>query len=70
MFSHNFKYSIKALLGKKSLIFWTLIFPILLGTFFNMAFFNIEKKETFSSVDVDDDDDDSDLPPILRKRVF
>ena len=29
-----------------------------------------EKKETFSSVDVDDDDDDSDLPPILRKRVF
>lgn len=27
-----------------------------------------EKKEVFSSVD--DDDDDSDLPPILRKRVF
>ena len=27
-----------------------------------------EKREVFSSVD--DDDDDSDLPPILRKRVF
>ena len=28
-----------------------------------------EKREVFSSVE-DDDDDDSDLPPILRKRVF
>ena len=34
------------------------------------AYVTEEKKEVFSSTSIDDDDDDSDLPPILRKRVF
>lgn len=45
MFIHNFKYTLKTLLKKKSLVFWTLIFPLVLGTFFNMAFSDIEKDD-------------------------
>ena len=45
MFIHNFKYSLKVLFRNKSLIFWTFIFPILLGTFFRMAFNDIENNE-------------------------
>ena len=45
MFFHNFKYSLKTLLKNKSLIFWTLCFPIILGTLFSLAFSDIEKKE-------------------------
>lgn len=46
MFLHNYKYSLKVLLKNKTLIFWTLLFPIVLGTFFNMAFGNINSEET------------------------
>lgn len=45
MFWHNFVYSLKTLFKSKSLIFWTFVFPILLGTFFKLAFSNIEKNE-------------------------
>ena len=45
MFIHNFKYILKALFKNKMLIFWTFAFPIILGTFFNMAFSNIENSE-------------------------
>ena len=47
MFIHNLKYTIKTLFKNKVLIFWTFAFPIILGVFFNMAFSNIEKDETF-----------------------
>lgn len=47
MFKHNFKYSLKILFRNKSLIFWTFIFPIILGTFFNLAFKDIENNEAF-----------------------
>ena len=47
MFWHNFVYSLKTLFKSKSLIFWTFVFPILLGTFFKLAFSNIEKNKTF-----------------------
>ena len=59
MFIHNFKYSLKTLFKNKSLIFWTFAFPIILGTFFNMAFSNIESSEKLEIIDiaiVDNDD--------------
>lgn len=34
------------------LIFWTFAFPIILGTFFNMAFSNIEKNERLDIIDI------------------
>lgn len=52
MFFHNFKYTLKILLKNKMLIFWTLLFPIILGTLFYFAFMDIEKNERFSSIDI------------------
>ena len=48
MFFHKFKYSLLYLLRNKALIFWTFAFPIILATFFKMAFSNIEKEETLN----------------------
>lgn len=59
MFWHNFKYAFKTLLKNRMLIFWTFAFPIILGTFFNMAFSNIVENEKLNIIDiaiVDDSD--------------
>ncbi len=52
MFIHNFKYTLKTLFKNKALIFWTFAFPIILGTFFNMAFSNIENSEKLSIINI------------------
>ena len=52
MFIHNFKYSLKTLFRNKALIFWTFAFPIILGTFFNMAFSNIESSEKLDVINI------------------
>ncbi len=49
---HNFKYTLKTLFKNKTLIFWTFAFPIILGTFFYMAFSNIEKSEQLDVIDI------------------
>ena len=49
---HNFKYALKTLFKNKMLIFWTFAFPIILGTFFNMAFSNIENSEKLDIIDI------------------
>jgi len=52
MFIHNFKYTLKRLLKDRILIFWTFAFPLILGTFFNLAFSNIENKEKLGIIDI------------------
>lgn len=52
MFKHNFKYSLKIIFKNKALIFWTFAFPIILGTFFNLAFSNIENSEKLAVIDI------------------
>ena len=52
MFIHNFKYAFKTLFRNKMLIFWTFAFPIILGTFFNMAFSNIENSEKMQIINI------------------
>ena len=52
MFIHNFKYAFKTLFRNKMLIFWTFAFPIILGTFFKMAFSNIEKSEQLDIISI------------------
>ena len=47
MFKHIFINRLKVLLRTKSAIFWTLVFPIILATFFNLAFGNIAEEEKF-----------------------
>ena len=53
MFYHNFKYNLKILFRNMSLVFWTYIFPILLGTLFSLAFSNIENKEKLDIINID-----------------
>ena len=53
MFYHNFKYNLKILFRNRSLVFWTYIFPILLGTLFSLAFSNIENKEKLDIINID-----------------
>ena len=43
---------LKVLLRSKSIIFWTLIFPIILATFFNLAFSNILSSEKFKPINI------------------
>lgn len=52
MFIHNFKYALKTLFRDKMLIFWTFAFPIILGTFFNMAFSNIESSDKLEIINI------------------
>ena len=59
MFSHIFKNSLKVLFKNKTLIFWTFMFPIILGTFFNMAFSNINNEESFKVVKIGIVNDDN-----------
>ena len=53
MFWHLYKYRLKVLFKDKVTLFWTGIFPIILGTFFFLAFSDIsEKAETISDIKV------------------
>lgn len=53
MFWHLYKYRVKVLLKDKYLLFWQGLFPIILGTFFFMAFSDItEMTETIDTVGV------------------
>lgn len=59
MYSHIFVNSLKVLLKNKMLIFWTFVFPLVLGTLFNMAFANIESEEMFSTIEIGIVNDDN-----------
>ena len=52
MFFHFFKYQFKTLIRNKMVIFWTLIFPLALATFFNLAFSNLTASEKFETINV------------------
>lgn len=49
---HLFKYELKILLRDRILVFWTMIFPLLLATFFNLAFSNLTSSENFKAIDL------------------
>lgn len=53
MFGHIFKYEFLNTIRQKELVFWMMCFPIILGTFFNLAFGNLyEKEEIFNEIPV------------------
>ncbi len=52
MFLHSFKNTFKVLIRDKTLIFWTLIFPLILGFFFNIALGNIINSMKFDPINV------------------
>jgi len=52
MFWHIFKNRIKCIIRDKEMMFWTLLFPIILATFFNIAFANLNKNDLFNSINL------------------
>lgn len=52
MSAHIFATRLKCLLRDRQTIFWTLMFPLILATFFNMAFSNLNNAETFHPIDI------------------
>lgn len=52
MFKHIYFYRMKSLLRSRHVLFWSLLFPIVLSVFFNMAFANLMKGDSFKSIDV------------------
>lgn len=52
MFFHNYIYRLKCIVRDKQLLFWTLLFPIILATFFNMAFSNISSADNFTKIKI------------------
>lgn len=52
VFKHIFTYRLKCLLRDHENIFWTLFFPLIMATLFNMAFSNLGSAETFKPVDI------------------
>ena len=50
MFWHIFRYRMKCALRDRVTMFWTLLFPIVLAIFFNMAFSNLSSHELFNSI--------------------
>lgn len=53
MFLHQFKYEFLNTIRQKETIFWMICFPVILATFFKMAFGNLyEKEEIFTEIPV------------------
>jgi len=52
MFIHVFKYRLKCILRDKENMFWTLLFPLILATFFNLAFSNLTQGEFFETIPI------------------
>ena len=52
MFGHIFLNQLKIILRNKTLVFWTLSFPIILGFLFNLAFSNLNSAFVFDAVKI------------------
>ncbi len=52
MFVHIFKYRLKCLLRDRANIFWTMMFPVILATFFYMALSNLGSSEAFKPINL------------------
>jgi ABC-2 type transport system permease protein len=47
---NTFRYTVVSLMREKTLLFWALLFPIVLGTLFNSAFSHIDESYTFTAI--------------------
>lgn len=52
MFFHNFKYFFKSSVRQKEIVFWVIIFPIVLGSLFKVAFGEISDGQRFQKIPV------------------
>ena len=70
MFLHNLKYTFKTLFRNKSLIFWTFAFPIIMATFFNMAFADVIESDQLKIIDMAIVDNNEFNNNMLYKQTF
>ncbi|NCA98351.1 MAG: ABC transporter permease [Clostridia bacterium] len=52
MIAHLLQYRLKCFLKDRQMLFWTLAFPLLLATLFNLAFANLSSIDTFFQIPV------------------
>lgn len=52
MFLHIFSYRVKSLIRQKNLVFWIMVFPLVLATFFSITLRNIKTIDDFSPIEV------------------
>lgn len=52
MFIHTFRYTLTYLFRQKSLIFWNILFPVLLGSLFSFAFSGMAEEEAFHALPI------------------
>ena len=52
MFAHSFKNTLKILLRQKTLVFWSLLFPLALGLMFKLALGNIDNEIKLDAIPV------------------
>lgn len=70
---HLFKTRMISLLRNRTILFWSLIFPILLATLYNLAFANIMNGELIETIDiaiVESDDMDQELLKVIDETTF
>lgn len=77
MFLHSFKNTFKILIRDKTLIFWSLIFPLILGFFFYIGLGNIKNSMEFEPINVslkdglrDDKYFDDFLNKLEKEKIF
>ncbi|WKY48041.1 ABC transporter permease [Eubacteriaceae bacterium ES3] len=52
MFFHNYIYRLKCILRDRQMMFWTLLFPIILGSLFYLALSNISSIDDFEKINL------------------
>lgn len=52
MFYHEFKKTLRVFMRQKVMIFWALIFPLVLGVFFKLAFGNVKDSNNVEAIKV------------------
>lgn len=52
MFKHIFTYNLKSILRNKESVFWALLFPILLASFFYFAFGDLATNTSFNTINI------------------
>lgn len=70
MFLHMYKYKLKSMFRQKEEFFWIMLFPLILGTFFFLAFAKISSStEDFKTIDVAIVNEDADENVMFKMMI-
>lgn len=70
MFTHNFKYTFKILIKNRTLVFWSILWPLILGCLFYMAFSNMSNSEKLDIINLGIVDNDAYKERTYLKETF